>query len=60
MSIPASRTNNEAKMAEIEITTSQPEPLHLPVSKKYLTEAEVADLLGCTVRAFRQRKNRPR
>ena len=33
--------------------------LHLPAAKKYMTESEVATLLATSVRALRQRENRP-
>jgi predicted DNA-binding transcriptional regulator AlpA len=40
-------------------TSTKPEPqgeaLHLPRPKRFLSEQEVADLLGCTRRALRQR-----
>ena len=34
--------------------------LHLPTPKRYLSEADLAHLLGCSVRAFRQRPNKPK
>lgn len=39
--------------------SAQVEDLHLPTPKRYLTETDLAQILGCSVRALRQRKNRP-
>ena len=46
-------------MAEQHTSNPQLQGLHLPTPKKYLTESEVAALIGCSVRALRQRENRP-
>lgn len=46
-------------MADNITPVPEAEPLHLPTPKKYLTETELAGILGCSVRALRQRSNRP-